>query len=294
MSGSATGSTVPRRQLGRHLRELRTGAGYTIATAAELIQWSPSMLQRVEKGHVDKVRDVDVRELCRIYDAEPELVEALIGLARQANAEEWWHSYGDLIPENFDVYVGLETVATSLSAYQPELVPGLLQTADYARILIRTGFPDGSDADIERRVQLRIKRQALLKRSIRPVRYGVLLHEAVLRRVIGSPAIMKAQLKSLADASTRPNVNFRVLPFTAGYPTGDLIGSFTILSFDNSTRGQPTEPPVVYMEGFTGALYVDKPRSVERYRNAHQAIQSASLGEQESRSLLRKLAKEYL
>lgn len=294
MTGSPAGSTVPRRQLGRHLRELRTAAGYTIAAAAELIQWSPSMLQRVEKGNMDKVRDVDVRELCRIYDAAPELVEALIGLARQANTEEWWHSYGDLIPENFDVYVGLETVATSLTAYQSELVPGLLQTADYARTLIRTGYPRGSDAEIERRVQLRVKRQALLKRTIRPVRYDVILQEAVLRRVIGSSTIMKAQLKSLADASTRPNVNIRVLPFAAGYPTGDLIGSFTILRFDTGSKGQAAEPPVVYMEGFTGALYVDKPSTVERYGNAHYAIQSAALGDQESRSLLRKLAKEYV
>ncbi|ONM48468.1 helix-turn-helix domain-containing protein [Nocardia donostiensis] len=294
MTGTPAGSTVPRRQLGRHLRELRTAAGYTIATAAEMIQWSPSMLQRVEKGNMDKVRDVDVRELCRIYDAEPELVEALIGLARQANTEEWWHSYGDLIPENFDVYVGLETVATSLTAYQSELVPGLLQTADYARTLIRTGYPNGTDAEIERRVQLRVKRQALLKRSIRPVRYDAVLQEAVLRRVIGSSAIMKAQIKALADASTRPNVNIRVLPFSAGYPTGDLIGSFTILRFDSGGKGQAAEPPVVYMEGFTGALYVDKPSTVERYGNAHYAIQSAALGDQESRSLLRKLAKEYV
>lgn len=294
MTGSPAGSTVPRRQLGRHLRELRTAAGYTIATAAELIQWSPSMLQRVEKGNMDKVRDVDVRELCRIYDAAPELVEALIGLARQANTEEWWHSYGDLIPENFDVYVGLETVATSLTAYQSELVPGLLQTADYARTLIRTGYPRGSDSEIERRVQLKVKRQSLLRRSVRPVRYDVVLHEAVLRRVIGSPAIMKAQIKALADLSTRPNITIRMLPFTAGYPTGEQIGSFTILGFGMDGKGNSVEPPVVYMEGYTGDLYADKPRTVRRYRDAYQVIQAAALGDQDSRKRFRDLAKEYV
>ncbi|GGL40915.1 helix-turn-helix domain-containing protein [Nocardia jinanensis] len=294
MSGSSAGSTVPRRQLGRHLRELRTGAGYTIATAAELIQWSPSMLQRVEKGHVDKVRDVDVRELCRIYDAEPDLAEALIGLARQANTEEWWHSYGDLIPENFDVYVGLETVATSLTVYQSELVPGMLQTSDYARTLIRTGYPSGREAEVDRRVQLRIKRQAMLKRPVRPIRYDVVLHEAVLRRLIGSGDIMKAQLKALADASTRPNLNVRIMPFTAGYPTGEPIGSFTILEFGVDGKGNPVEPPVVYLEGFTGDLYADKPLTVRRYRDAYQAIQRAALGDQDSRKAFRDLAKEYV
>ena len=294
MSGSATGSTVPRRQLGRHLRELGAGAGYTIATAAELIQWSPSMLQRVEKGHVDKVRDVDVRELCRIYDAEPELVEALIGLARQANAEEWWHSYGDLIPENFDVYVGLETVAKTLTVYQPELIPGLLQTADYARALIRTGHPSGSATEIERRVQLRIKRQALLKRSIRPVQYDVVLHEAVLLRAVGSRTVMSAQLRAIADLSTRPNVSVRILPFAAGYPTGEQIGSFIVLDFGPEAKGSQVEPPVVYVEGFTGDLYADKPLTVRRYRDAYQVIRGAALDDQDSRRKLRDLAKEFV
>ncbi|MBF6351954.1 helix-turn-helix domain-containing protein [Nocardia flavorosea] len=294
MSGSSAGSTVPRRQLGRHLRELRTGAGYTIATAAELLQWSPSMLQRVEKGHVDKVRDVDVRELCRIYDAEPELAEALVGLARQANTEEWWHSYGDLIPENFDVYVGLETVATELTVYQSELVPGLLQTADYARALIRTGHPNRSAAEIDRRVQMRIKRQALLKRSIRPVQYNVVLHEAALRRAVGSRTVMSAQLKAIADLSTRPNISIRMLPFAAGYPTGDQIGSFIILDFGPGGKGNQVEPPVVYVEGFTGDLYADKPLTVRRYRDAYQVIRGVALDGQDSRKKFRDLAKEFV
>ncbi|WP_245671670.1 helix-turn-helix domain-containing protein [Nocardia amamiensis] len=258
------GSTVPRRQLGRHLRELRTGIGLTIANAAELVQWSATMLQRVEKGQVDKVRDVDIKELCRIYEAEPEQAEALVGLARQANAPEWWHAYGDLIPENFDVYVGLENSAKRLTVYQSELVPGLLQTPGYLRTLITTSRPDDSAAEVERRVQLRVKRQSLITRPVKPIEMVVVIHEAVLRRIIGSKRAMAEQIRNLIDASRRTNITLLVLPFEAGYPTGDPISPFIILEFGKDGKGRPVEPPVVYMEGFTGALYVDKPSTVQR------------------------------
>lgn len=287
------GSTVPRRQLGRHLRELRTGVGLTIANAAELMQWSATMLQRVEKGQVDKVRDVDVRELCRIYDADPEQTEALVGLARQANAPEWWHAYGDLIPENFDVYVGLENSAKRLALYQSELVPGLLQTPGYMRTLITTRRPDDSTSEVERRIQLRIKRQSLITRPVRPVEMVVLIHESVLRRIIGSRRAMAEQIRALIDASRRTNITLLVLPFEAGYPTGAQISPFTILEFGKDSKGRPVEPPVVYMEGFTGALYVDKPNTVQRYGEAFEALRGAALDVQGSRKLLRDLEKEY-
>ncbi|WP_433680493.1 helix-turn-helix domain-containing protein [Nocardia sp. CA-119907] len=287
------GSTVPRRQLGRHLRELRSAAGLTLTTAAELMQWSFNMLQRVEKGQVDKIRDVDIRELCRIYGAEPEQAKALVGLARQANAPEWWHAYGDLIPENFDVYVGLENAAKKLTIYQSELVPGLFQTPRYTQTLVTVGRPDDRAAEIERRVQLRIKRQTLVTRHTNPVEVVVIVHESVLRQVIGSRQAMVEQMRALIDASRLPNVTLQVLPYEAGYPTGAQIGPFTILEFGADSKGHPVEPSVVYMEGFTGALYVDKPSSVEQYGRAYRTIQGAAMDVQRSRRKLRDLAEEF-
>ncbi|MEU2013806.1 helix-turn-helix transcriptional regulator [Nocardia sp. NPDC019302] len=287
------GSTVPRRQLGRHLRELRTAIGLTIANAAELMQWSPTMLQRVEKGQVDKVRDADVKELCRIYEADAEQVDALVGLARQANAPEWWHAYGDLIPENFDVYVGLENSAKRLTVYQSELVPGLLQVPRYMQALITARRPDERATEIERRVQLRIKRQSLITRPVSPVEMDAVIHESVLRQIIGSKRTMTEQTRALIDSSRRANITLRVLPSNAGYPTGDQISPFTILEFGTDTKNRPIEPPVVYMEGFTGALYVDKPGTVQRYGDAYEVLRSAAMDVQESRRLLRELEKEY-
>ncbi|MFI7003621.1 helix-turn-helix domain-containing protein [Nocardia sp. NPDC050175] len=289
----AAGSTVPRRQLGRHLRELRTSVGLTIEVAAELMQWSFTMLQRLEKGQVDKVRDVDVRELCRIYEAEPSEVDGLIGLARQASLPEWWHVYGDLIPEKFDVYIGLENSAKQLTIYQSELVPGLLQSPQYVRVSIAVGRRTDSAEEIERRVQLRLKRQSLVTRSVEPVQLDVVLHECVLRQVVGSRKVMEEQCKALVDASLLPNVNLRVLPFDAGYPTGAQIGPFTILSFGADAKGRALEPPVVYVEGFTGALYQDRPKAVEQYGDGHRVIRGAALDEQASRRKLRELVKEF-
>src|SRR6266567_6247981 len=129
---NTSSSTLPRRQLGRHLRDWRTQSGQTIAEAARLMEWGASTLQRLEKGQADRIRTIDIQELCRIYGIPGEFAEGLKGLAQQAAVKSWWHAYGDLIPENFDVFVGLEASAQRLTSYQSELVPGLLQTADYA------------------------------------------------------------------------------------------------------------------------------------------------------------------
>jgi transcriptional regulator with XRE-family HTH domain len=286
-------STLPRRQLGRYLRDWRTQAGLTIAEASRLMEWGASTLQRLEKGQADRIRTIDIQELCRIYGIPDGLADGLKGLAQQAAVKSWWHAYGDLIPENFDVYVGLEASAQQLSSYQSELVLGLLQTADYATALHRLGYPDEPEAELERRVQLRLQRQALITRKASPATVAVVLHESVLRRVVGGAKVMAAQLRHLADLSTSNNVSVRILPFAAGIPLGDSTGPFTVLEFGTDSKGQPVEPPVVYVEGFTGDLYLERPVDVQRYRRAHECLQRAALDIQTSRHLLRQIAKEF-
>ncbi len=287
-------STLPRRQLGRYLRDWRTQAGLTIAEASRLMEWGASTLQRLEKGQADRIRTIDVQELCRIYGIPDPVTEGLKGLALQAAVKSWWHAYGDLIPENFDVYVGLEASAKQLTAYQSELVLGQLQTADYARALIRLGKPEESEPEVERRVQLRMQRQALITRKASPANVDVVLDESVLRRVVGGVKVMAAQLRHLADLSTRPNITLRILPFAAGIPLGDSTGPFTVLCFGTDNKGQPVEPPVVYVEGFTGDLYLERLADVRRYHLAHECLRRCALDIQESRHLLRQLAKEYV
>ncbi|MFB8008508.1 helix-turn-helix domain-containing protein [Nocardia sp. NPDC058058] len=293
MSESPASSTLPRRQLGRYLRDWRIQAGLTIAEAAKLMEWGASTLQRLEKGNADRIRTIDIHELCRIYGIPAEIAEGLKGLAQQAAVKSWWHSYGDLIPENFDVYVGLEASAQQLSCYQSELVPGLLQIADYARALNTLGYPEESAAEVNRRVQLRLQRQALITRRMHPATVAMVLHESVLRRSVGGARVMAAQVRHLAEVSTRPNVALRILPFDAGVPLGLSTGPFVILEFGTDGKGQPVEPPVVYVEGFTGDLYLERQGDVQRYRRAQGCLERCALEVQDSRNLLRQVAKEY-
>jgi len=168
MTDGTTGSTVPRRQLGRYLRDLRGGQRITVKTAAEKLEWSETKLWRIETGQTS-LRSHDVELMCRIYAAPPDLTQALMGLAKETKAKGWWHAYGDVIPENFDVYLGLEEAAQQLAWYEPELVPGLLQTASYARAVITADNPEVEPGEIDRRVQLRIERQALIRRPTAPL-----------------------------------------------------------------------------------------------------------------------------
>lgn len=286
-------STLPRRQLGKHLRNGREAVGLTLAEVGELMQWSVSTVQRLEVGATARVRLVDLESLCRIYEFTEEFIEVLKGLALQAAGKSWWHEYGDLIPEHFDVFVDLESSAQALTWYEPELVPGIVQTPAYAYALIRAGLPDASVAEHERRVKLRMGRQVRITRTHAPVQIDITLRESVLRGVVGGSRVMAGQLRHLADLSTRPNVTVRVLPFSAGFPVGESVGPFVILEPRAAVRRQPPEPTVVYVESYIGDMYLEKAAAVQRYARAHQGLRRAALDDERSRALLRRVAKEY-
>ncbi|TLF60646.1 helix-turn-helix domain-containing protein [Nocardia cyriacigeorgica] len=287
------GSTLPRRQLGKHLRRGREAAGMTLAEVGKLMQWSVSTVHRLEVGKTERIRVVDVEALCRIYEFTEEFTEVLRGLALQANDKSWWHEFGDLIPEHFDVFVDLESSARALTWYEPELVPGIVQTPAYAGTLIRSVYPDDSPVEHERRVRLRMKRQAMITRKTKPVKVDILLRESALRGLVGSRKVMAAQLRHLADLAGLPNVTIRVLPFSAGFPMGVAVGPFVVLHPRSDGLTQVKEPTVVYVESFTGDLYLEKPTTVQRYAEAYRTFQQAALDDAESKALLRRVAKEY-
>lgn len=194
--------------------------------------------------------------------------------------------------EWFDLYVGLEAASTRFSVYGQELVPGLFQTEDYARTLITADNPGVAEAEIDRRVHLRITRQAIVRRPIDPPAMQVALNESVLRRPVGGAEVMAAQLNRLAESSELPNVALRVVPFAAGFHPGILSGSFIILRFPLNGNGADSEPPTVYSDLYTGALYLDKPGEIERYSTAFAGIWQHALDESSSRNLIRQAAEE--
>jgi transcriptional regulator with XRE-family HTH domain len=273
--GTTTGSTVPRRQLGRYLRDLRNQSRFTVRAAAAKLEWSEAKIWRIETGQTS-LRSFDVETMCKVYGAAADLTEGLMGLAKETKARGWWHSYGDAIPEYFDVYIGLEEAASYFSWYESELIPGLLQTEDYARAVIRADNPGVDEQEIERRVHVRMARQALLTRVTSPPVLQIVLNEAILHRPIGGEKVM----------------SIRVMPYHAGLHHGVMSGPFVILRFPLNGTGQDTEPPIVYVEVFTGALYLDKPREVDRYDTAFTNIWVSSLDEKASQELIFQVARE--
>ncbi|WP_435592169.1 helix-turn-helix domain-containing protein [Nocardia sp. bgisy118] len=271
-----TGSTMPRRQLGRHLRDLRNRARMTTRMAAQQLEWSEAKIWRIETGQTS-LRSLDVEAMCKIYGAPGDLVGPLTALAKETKARGWWTAYSDVLGEGFEIYIGLEEAARQLSTYENELVPGLLQTEAYARALLSAARLDASPTEIERRVQLRLARQALVTRGESPVQLDVVISEAVLWRRVGGADVTADQLEHLRRMSELPNVRIKTVPPESGYHAGMESGRFVMLEFPEGRMGEEPEPPVIYVEAFTGPVYLDKDSEIDRYRKAFADIKSVAV-----------------
>ena len=279
------GSTVPRRQLGRYLRQLREESGITVKAAADILECSFQKVWRIEKGAVP-VRGPDVKLLCQAYQATPEMTQALAGLARETKAKGWWQSYGDAVPDWFELYVGLEGAASRIRKFEPSVVPGLLQARAYMESVILADQPDMADEDVQRRIAIRTERQGLLSRHFPPPpRLEVIVDEAALRRSPDVPGAMAQQLWHLLKANELPHMSVRVLPLSVGPHRASLSGAFTILEFPSSEAARG-EPPTIYSESLTGALYLDKPKEIERYEEVWSALAGRALSEEESDKMI--------
>ncbi|MCT2280451.1 helix-turn-helix domain-containing protein [Micromonospora chalcea] len=286
------GSTVPRRQLGRLLRQFRNEAGVTLDAAAEALEYSRQKIWRIECG-LGSVRVLDVKAMCELYGVSGEMTDAMRGLAAETKSKGWWHAYGDAVPSWFELYVGLESAAAHLRRYDESLIPGLLQTREYALGLFHPGSRLSME-ERERAVEVRMQRQALLTRRLpTPPRLEAVLSEAVLRRPVGGVSVMVDQLSHLLGTAELPNVSVRVVPLAAGPHPGAVAGSFVILDFPATKGGRAApEPSVVYSESLTGALYLDKPDELAAYENTWKGVDALALGEAESRDMIKRIIGE--
>ncbi|MFF5173402.1 helix-turn-helix domain-containing protein [Micromonospora sp. NPDC000089] len=261
----ATGPTVLRMLLGAQLRRLREASGVTREGAGWEIRSSESKISRMELGRVG-FKERDVADLLTLYGVTAEQErEALLKLARDANSPGWWHRYGDVLPSWFQSYLGLEAAAAMIRTYELQFVPGLLQTAEYARAVVLLGHGRASTAELDRRVELRMQRQQLLGRADPPQLWAV-VDEAALRRPIGGPAVMRAQLTALIEATRAPHVRLQIIPFDAGGHAA-AGGAFTILRF-----GDDDLPDIVYIEQLTSAIYLDKREDLDYYAVAMERL----------------------
>jgi hypothetical protein len=259
------GPIVRRMLVGAQLRRLRTEQGISREQAGEAIRASEWKIHRLENGQVG-FKDRDIVDLLTLYGVtDPNEVAEFVVLAREANAPGWWHHYGDLLPQWFRAYVDLESAATLIRTYEGQLVPGLLQTEDYLRGVVGDARLEDSQEEVERRVALRLGRQALLEREDAP-RLWAVVDEAALRRPVGGHKVMRAQLERLIEATKLPNVTLQVLPFgTGAHPA--MVGAFSVLRF-----GDQELPDVVYVEHLTSALYLSKQEDVDQYLHVMESI----------------------
>ncbi|MET8768325.1 helix-turn-helix transcriptional regulator [Streptomyces sp. NPDC004658] len=276
--------TVRRRRLGQELRRLRELKGMTAEEVAERLLVSQSKISRLENGR-RSISQRDVRDLCGVYEVEDQrIVDSLMEMARDSRQQGWWHTFGD-IP--YSVYIGLETDAESLRVYEPQLVTGLLQTRAYAEALVQGALPETSTAEIEKRVQVRMRRQERITAQTNPLRLWVVLDEAALKRVVGSRLVMREQLEHLIEMSQLPHVTVQVLPFDVGAHPG-LNGQYAILEFADAA-----DSSVVYLEGVTSDLYLEKAQDVQKYAVMYEHLRAQSLNVEASRKFIADVAKEY-
>ena len=271
----ASGSpTVRRRELGARLRALRTDRGWTVEQVAERLQFSPSKVSRLENGYRG-VSARDIKDICDLYDVHDEERQQLTDLAAEGKQRAWWQS--SELP--YSTYVGLEAEAATISDFGLGLIPGLLQTEDYARAVLTAIYPRLRADVIEQRLAGRLERQRALT-SARPPGFEAVLDESVLHRVGGSRAIMRAQLEHLRTASELPNVQICVLPYEAGLlPVPN--NKFIVLSFR-----EPTVPGVVFIEGLTGDLYLGPADGLAEYQEAFSAMRAMAATPGRSRDII--------
>jgi DNA-binding XRE family transcriptional regulator len=289
-----TGSAVPRRMLGRELKKLRERSGVSVTVAAEAIEVSPQTLWRIESGQQGpKLKELYVKVLCGIYSAPEDLTDALVGLVAETKKPGWWHSFADAVLADTDMFIGLEESASRLTTFQLALIPGLLQTAEYRRAVHWIEFPTRSSREIEPLIELHSRRVASLTGGRRSTRLEALVCESALRRGIGGPSVMEEQLIYLADAGVAANISIRIVPHEATGNLGLITGSFVLMEFPVRSNSRLSEPPVVYVQGYTGALYLDQEAEIKQYRQAVAQIQRVALDEEKSRNLLLDVAREY-
>ncbi|WP_078871596.1 helix-turn-helix domain-containing protein [Streptomyces caatingaensis] len=281
---SSVNPTVRRRRLGQELRKLRELKGMTAEEVAERLLVSQSKISRLENGR-RSISQRDVRDLCGVYGVEDHrIVDSLMQMAKESRQQGWWHAFGD-IP--YSVYIGLETDAASLRIYEASVVPGILQTPGYATAVTEGSWPEATAAEIERRVQVRMRRQERITDPDNPLRLWAVIDESAVRRIVGTRATMCEQLEHLVQLSLQPYITVQILPFDVGAHPG-MYGKFCILEFHD-----PQDASTVYLEGITSDLYLEKPSDVQVYSVMYEHLRMQALNAEQTRRFLLSAADEY-
>ncbi|MFG1998375.1 helix-turn-helix domain-containing protein [Spirillospora sp. NPDC048911] len=271
--------TVRGRRLARELRELREHADLRPEDVAQRLGWSRQKVMRIERA-LTKASGNDLNAVMDLYGVASPQRDALLQLAKEAWKRGWWTAYRDIFA---GTYLSLEDEASQIREWQPQVVPGLLQTPDYAREVVMAFTSDA--ADIERRVAARMTRRSILSRPNAP-KLHVVLDEAILYRRMGSAETMRAQFDSLLTDSRRPHVDLQVLPFVRGRHPG-LNGGFVVLTFEVSI-----DPDIAYLETPGGDIYLESEDDVARRRVVFDELSEMAMSPDESEARIERAARE--
>jgi transcriptional regulator with XRE-family HTH domain len=275
--------TVRQRQLGIRLRELRLERHLTVQDVAKRLMCSPSQISRIETG-TRRATLRDVRDLTEVYDVSPSTAADLMDLARSARETGWWAEYDDL---KLDPYIGLEQEASSITCFSMFFVPALLQTEDYARAIIKNVLPQIEPTILEQRVQARLRRQQLFEQE-KPPNYRAFLDEAVLRRPVGDPGVMAAQLEKIVQLGDNSRSAIQLIPFAAGL-RGVTDSNFVLLEFD-----APWLRPVVFVEVLTTNLLQERDGEIARYREAIAYLEGSALSPKDTIKWIKEMQQAYV
>mgnify|MGYP001952579856 CR=1 FL=1 len=274
--------------LGRQLQALRVRAGLSFERAGAAIGVSHSTVRRLEAAKVARLRLADVEKLLRTYGVtDPDEIEAFLRSVREANKRSWWHGFRDVVPDWLASYLSLEQAALQIRGYEAQAVHGLLQTEEYARALFQASAPQATAQETERRVELQMRRQELLRRP-EPPRLWVVLDETVLRWPVGGAAVMRAQIDHLIGMLARPHVTVQIMPFGHGPHPALRAGSFHVLRFQ-----APELPDVVYLDGLREMTYLDKTEDVLAYRESLDRLGAQAAPPARTEALLTALRREF-
>jgi transcriptional regulator with XRE-family HTH domain len=274
--------TLRARRLAAELQRRREATGMSREEVARQLEWSTSTLFRIETGR-NRPQPGNVRMLLELYGVTGPERDGLIQLTREARQPGWWHSFRDVLPNPYEVYIGLEAGAASIRNFEPIVVPGLLQTADYARETFRNGPIELDPEEVERLLEVRLARQQILTRDDRP-RLWAVIDEAVIHRTVGGSEVMRRQLQHLADAAQEGKTTVQVVPYRAGAHAG-TTGPFVILDYTEAT-----DPAVVYVETLAGDIYLEERSDVDRYTLAFDRLVAAALHPDDSVQLIEQMA----
>ncbi|MDT0388900.1 helix-turn-helix domain-containing protein [Streptomyces dubilierae] len=272
------GPAVRRRKLGAELRALRAAAGLTSGEAARLVGWHQSKVSRIETG-TSGVKPADVRLLLDAYCVTDtqlrDLLMMLAGSDDSGGRHHWWHAYRGVLPPTYRDFISLESQASAMRTLETTVVPGLLQTPEYARAVTRAAVEGLPEDRLDTLVEVRLARQDVL-RADPPLELSAVLDEAVLRREVGGPGVMARQLERLVEAARLPQVRLQVLPFAAGAHIG-VTGPFVIFSFSSTS-----DLDVVVLDHLTSSLYLERKEDLQAYTEAFNALQIHALSPEDS------------